>query len=246
MRGLFIGGTDTGVGKTALAAVLLTAGRLAGSNWIAAKPIQTGVRPPGRRPRRPVGDLALVARAADWHPAAEWMPHLQPYILPSPSSPHRAAELAGVRIELPRIVLGLRHMAGWADGMIVEGAGGLLVPINRRQTMLDLIAELGLPVVLAIRPGLGTLNHTLLSADALVRRKIRLLGCVAVKSTPGSWTPLMLHNLDTLRRRGVPVLGRLPYMRGFARAPRAAVLRALRLPILHWVPSLLAGAAGRD
>lgn len=242
MRGLFISGTDTGVGKTALMAVLLTAGRLAGVNWMAAKPVQTGVRPLRGRPSRPVGDLAFVTRAAGWHPAAEWLPHLQPYVLPSRSSPHRAAELAGVRIRLSRIVRGLCLMSRFADGLIVEGAGGLLVPLDRSRTMLDLIAESGLPVLLAIRPGLGTLNHTLLSAEALARRDLRLLGCVAVKSTPGSWTPLMLHNLDTLRQRGVPVLGRLPYMCRFARAPRATVLRVLRLPMLRWVYPLLACA----
>ncbi len=245
LRGLFISGTDTGVGKTALTSVLLAAARSCGGNWIAAKPVQTGVHPCTSPRRRPLGDLALAARAAGWHPPLEWLEHLQPYVLPSPSSPHRAAELAGQRIDLVRILRGLRIVGRAADGLLVEGAGGLLVPLNERHTMLDLVARLGLPVVLAIRPGLGTLNHTFLSCEALWRRRIRLIGCVAVMCRSERWTALMQHNLRTLRQSGVPVLGRLPYLADWARHPRAAVLRALRSPVLRWVCPLLAGIVRR-
>lgn len=239
MRGLFISGTDTGVGKTVLMAVLLTAARTWLGNWFAAKPVQTGVRPPRGPRRRPVGDLAIVARAAGWAPPAHWIPCLQVYVFTSPSSPHRAAELAGKHISLRRMVDSLSSVAEHAHGLLVEGAGGLFVPLDRRHLMLDLIREVGLPVVLAIRPGLGTLNHTLLSCEALERRNIPLAGCVAVQSLPGRWTPLMGHNLETLKQRGVPVLGRVPYLSGFEQSPRRAIQRALRLPTLRWVRRML-------
>ncbi|MCX7817761.1 MAG: dethiobiotin synthase [Kiritimatiellae bacterium] len=238
-RGIFVSGTDTGVGKTTLTAVLLAAARLAGQNWVAAKPVQTGVRPPSGKLRRPVGDLARVARAAAWRPSPAVLTGLLQHVFTPPCSPHRAAELAGRRLSAAVIARRLRRSARGADGLLVEGAGGLYVPLNNRETMLDLIAHLELPVLLAIRPGLGTLNHTLLSCAALRAHGIPLLGCVAVQSSAGHWTSLMRHNLDTLRRRGVPVLGRLPFLPNFARAPRTAVLRALRSPSLCWVWTLL-------
>jgi dethiobiotin synthetase len=151
----FVTGTDTDVGKTIVSALLTIA--LDGTYW---KPIQSG------RDERGQTDSD---RLRGW--GARVVP--ERFCLSQPLSPHLAAERDGVRIELadfelPRV-----------DGpLIVEGAGGLLVPVNDRHLMIDLIGHLGLPVVLVARSGLGTINHTLLSIGALRRWGVPILGVV--------------------------------------------------------------------
>ena len=158
MRGLFVTGTDTNVGKTVVAA-MLAAGWRDASYW---KPIQCGVRPSTDRRR--------VARWAGL-PPSRLLP--EAYCLALPASPHVAAAAENVRIERRR--LALRRQPG---PVIVEGAGGVLVPLNTRHTMLDLMVWLGLPVVLVARTQLGTINHTLLSLQALRRRGVPVAGLV--------------------------------------------------------------------
>lgn len=158
-QGVFVAGTDTGIGKTLTAAVL-TAG-LAAEYW---KPIQCGLDG-GTDRSWVVRKTALPENR--FHPEA--------YLLKHPLSPHAAARLEGIHINLDTI-----NAPGPSDGrrLIVEGAGGLLVPLNDRYYMTDLIKKLGFPVILAARSGLGTLNHTLLSLRELERNRIEVLGVV--------------------------------------------------------------------
>ena len=158
-KGLFVTGTDTGIGKTVTAAVL-TAG-LKAEYW---KPIQCGLDE-GTDRNWVVRKTALPENR--FHPEA--------YLLKHPLSPHAAARLEGIHIDLasikaPRPLQGRR--------LIVEGAGGLLVPLNDQYTMIDLIKKLGFPVILTAGSGLGTINHTLLSLRELERNRIEVLGVV--------------------------------------------------------------------
>ena len=153
MRGLFVTGTDTGVGKTVLSAALML--RYPGACYW--KPIQTGLE----------SDTAEVRRLSGGRVLDEGIR------LPEPVSPHLAARRAGVTIELPR-----REDDGAV--YIVEGAGGVLVPVNDSQTMADLMVLLGLPVVVAARTTLGTINHTLLTLEALRARSIKIGGVVMI------------------------------------------------------------------
>ncbi|OQW94700.1 MAG: dethiobiotin synthase [Verrucomicrobia bacterium A1] len=237
MRSFFITGTDTGVGKTALTATLLAAARKAGIDAIPMKPIQTGVR----RIAGLAGDIDVVARAASWHPVPGETQLLCPYRFAPACSPHLAAVRAGEAIRMDRLEGSLRKLLQFHDSVLVEGAGGVSVPIGGRRTMLDLMAAMGLPVLVAARAGLGTLNHTMLTCAAVRKRGVELAGVVMVQSGRGPWTPLMQDNLETLRRFGIPVLGRLPFMPGFARAPRPAVQRVLQDPAVAWTASLLRG-----
>jgi dethiobiotin synthetase len=151
----FVTGTDTDVGKTIVSALLTIA--LDGTYW---KPIQSGRDERGQTDSdrlRSFGCRVLPER----------------YCLGQPLSPHLAARLDGVEIELADFEL--PRVEG---SLIVEGAGGLLVPVNDRHLMIDLIGHLGLPVVLVARSGLGTINHTLLSIGALRRWGIPILGVV--------------------------------------------------------------------
>jgi dethiobiotin synthetase len=153
VRGLFVTGTDTGVGKTVLSAALMLRYPEA-CYW---KPIQTG----------PDDDTAEVRRLSGGQVVQEGIR------LPDPVSPHLAARLAGVTIELP---------SRDSDGAvyIVEGAGGVLVPVNDSQTMIDLMVLLSLPVIVAARTMLGTINHTLLTIEALRARALRVAGVVMI------------------------------------------------------------------
>ncbi|OZI58047.1 dethiobiotin synthase [Bordetella genomosp. 1] len=156
--GVFVTGTDTGVGKTLVSAVLTRAWEA--SYW---KPLQTGL---ADEP----GDTATVRALACLDDSRVLAPA---YALQAPLAPWAAAPLEGVTIDMARLTLPQTGRA-----LVVEGAGGLLVPIDDTSTMLDLIARLGLPVVLAARSGLGTINHTLLSLAALRARGIPVAGVV--------------------------------------------------------------------
>ncbi|AUL49236.1 dethiobiotin synthase [Bordetella trematum] len=157
-QGVFVTGTDTGVGKTLVSAVLARAWQA--HYW---KPLQTGL---ADEP----GDSATVAELAQLPPARR---HDPAYALQAPLSPWAAAPLEQVRIDPRRLVPPV------VDGpLVIEGAGGLYVPIDDTHMMLDYIAALGMPVVLAARSGLGTINHTLLSLQALRQREIPVLGVV--------------------------------------------------------------------
>ena len=157
MRGLFVTGTDTGVGKTVLSAALMLRFRSA-CYW---KPIQTGTDDDTAEVQRLSGGRVLD----------------QGVRLPDPVSPHLAARRAGVKIDLESL-LPSRDNDGAA--YIVEGAGGVLVPVNDSQMMIDLMALLGLPVIVAARTTLGTINHTLLTLEALRARALYIAGVVMI------------------------------------------------------------------
>lgn len=157
----FVTGTDTGIGKTVVSALLCAA--LDAYYW---KPIQTGTREGT--------DRRTVERLAE-RPRAKLLPEI--YRFAPPVSPHLAAERAGVRIELQEIRM---PEIGVRENLIVEGAGGALVPINETQLMTDLMKHLGLPVILVARTALGTINHTLLSLAALRSARLNVRGVVMV------------------------------------------------------------------
>lgn len=155
---IFVTGTDTGIGKTVVSAVLTKA--LNASYW---KPIQAGLEEET--------DTEFVKRTTE-------LPDTQikeeRYKLHTPMSPHAAAEIDGVSIDIENF-----EMPGYStSNLVVEGAGGLMVPINNRNMIIDLISYLELPVILVARSTLGTLNHTFLSLEALRKRNIPILGVV--------------------------------------------------------------------
>lgn len=183
MNVIVVTGTDTDVGKTVFAAALT--GALGASYW---KPVQAGTDDGTDRQR--------VARLAGLAPE-RILP--EAYALATPCSPHRAAEIDGVTIDLDRLAL------PQVDGpLVVEGAGGVLVPIVGQTTFGDLFARWQRPVVLVARTALGTINHSLLSIEALRARGVPLLGVAFIgDSVPDSEETIV--RLGNTRR-----LGRLP------------------------------------
>lgn len=180
---LVVCGTDTDVGKTVVSALLVQG--LGAHYW---KPVQSGMEGGG--------DTGRVQQLLGLPPERVWP---EAYRLTAPVSPHWAAERDGVSIDPARLAL----PAG--DGpLVVETAGGLLVPLRRNWLQIEQIAVWGLPVLLVARSGLGTLNHTLLSLEALSRRSIPVLGLV-LNGDPHPDNPRTLEALG-----GVPVLAELP------------------------------------
>ena len=214
---LFITGTDTGVGKTVLAASLLAAARGAGVRAAPMKPIQTGCTPDGADLRAP--DLDFCLRASGMRIRETVYRDMAPHCYEPACSPHLAAREAGQDIELEPILAAFRRLSADHDCILVEGAGGVLVPISDSLTMLDLMQAFDLPVVLAARTGLGTLNHTLLSLHALRHAAVRVAGVVLVESAATNWGDIETDNRRTLEARGeAPVLGVLPYVEGIETA----------------------------
>ncbi|BAV50072.1 dithiobiotin synthetase [Mesorhizobium loti] len=182
---IVITGTDTGIGKTVFSAGL--AGFL---NGFYSKPVQSGLD--GET------DSEVVARLAGL-PPGRVLPEV--YRLKEPLSPHRSAELDGVAIDVAR--LSLPDLPG---PLVIEGAGGLMVPLNRRTKFIDIFAQWRVPVILCARTKLGTINHTLLSIEALRARSIPLIGIAFIGDEVA----------DTQRTivefSGVRQLGRLPHI----------------------------------
>ena len=182
---IVITGTDTGIGKTVFSAGL--AGLLDGFYW---KPVQSGLDEET--------DSEVVERLAGL-PPGRVLPEV--YRLKEPLSPHRSAELDGVAIDVAE--LSLPDLPG---PIVIEGAGGLMVPLNRRTKFIDIFAQWRVPVILCARTKLGTINHTLLSIEALRARSIPLIGIAFIGDEVA----------DTQRTivefSGVRQLGRLPLL----------------------------------
>ena len=172
MAGLFITGTDTGVGKTFVARGIASALRARGRRVGVLKPIETGCG--GALDRRPADALALRAAAGSNLP----LDRICPYRLDAPLAPDVAARLENVRIDPARIAAAFRALEQDHDVTLVEGAGGLLVPILDRYSMADLARDLGLPLLVVVDSKLGAINHTLLTLEAAAARSLTARGYV--------------------------------------------------------------------
>ena len=198
MSAVIVTGTDTEIGKTIFSAVLT--GALGASYW---KPVQAGTDAEGH------GDAETVASLS----GCPVLPSA--YRLRTPCSPHRAAEIDGVTIERERLAL------PQVDGpLVVEGAGGVLVPVTRQMLFADLFAHWGRPVVLVARTALGTINHSLLSIEALRARGVPILGVAFVgEAVEDSEATIAAIG-------GVKRLGRLPRLATLTRETLAEAFAA--------------------
>lgn len=200
MRGLFVTGTDTEVGKSVLAASVCAALRARGERVAAFKPVVTGLDdPPGRWPP----DHELLAAATGGDPGA-----VAPYRFGPPLSPHYAAELAGRAVE-PGGLLEQARAAGRDATLVCEGVGGLMVPLGNDYLVRDLAVDLALAVVIAARTGLGTINHTLLTIEAARAAGLSVAG-VVMTPWPTDPQPIERSNRATVERLGGVRVSGLP------------------------------------
>jgi len=196
MHGFFITGTDTDVGKTLVSAWLAT--HLGASYW---KPIQAGTEP--------TIDSATVQALAELPSERVWP---EVYLLPEPIAPHEAARRAGITLDMAKL-----RMPEHQGLVVVEGAGGLMVPITDKAYMIDLAGQLDLPIILVARSTLGTINHTLLSIEAIRRRGLPLAGVVV----SGPQTP---HNRAAIERYGqIQIIAEIPWLKTINRSVLKAI-----------------------
>jgi dethiobiotin synthetase len=170
VKGLFVTGTDTGVGKTRVAVALIHALRAQNLRVAAMKPVSAGSAPGGLNE-----DVVALLQAAN---VAADVRDVNPYAFVPAIAPHIAAQQAGVRIDLEIIAAAYSRLAAVADVVVVEGAGGWRVPLNEREDMAALAQRLGLPVVLVVGLRLGCLNHALLTAESIAHRRLPWAGWV--------------------------------------------------------------------
>jgi dethiobiotin synthetase len=218
LRGVFVTGTGTEVGKSVVAASICAA--LAQGERVAAfKPAVTGLE---EEPGEFGPDHELLASVAS---AGQTPEEVAPYRFGPPVSPHLAAELAGVTIEPTELVATARAH----EPVVCEGVGGLLVPITPGYLVRDLAVDLALPVVIAARPGLGTINHTLLTVEAARAAGLRV---ASVVMTPWLEEPTAMERSN---RATIEQLGRVP-VSGLARTTRAELATAgAGLPLDDWL-----------
>ena len=227
MRGLFVTGTDTGVGKTVVAGAIAAALRADGERVAAYKPVVTGLDEPAEPgwPR----DHELLAAAAGTRPEA-----VAPYTFGPPVSPHLAAELAGTALALDDMVTAASAAIAeaHAEVLVAEGVGGLLVPLTEEASVRDLAEALRLPVVIAARPGLGTISHTLLTLEAARAAGLRV---AAVVLTPWPEAPSVMEesNRATIGRLGRVEVATLPPLADGS--PAALAAGGAALPVAAWL-----------
>ena len=246
MRGLFVTGTDTGVGKSILAAAICAALVKGGERIAAFKPVVTGVgQPPEAEP--PYAWLADAERPEEEPPAHDapdaWPPdhellaaqtgqrpdRVAPYTFGAPVSPHLAAELAGVALEPATMVAAARAAGSGADALVCEGVGGLMVPLSPGYLVRDLAVDLGLPMVIAARPGLGTINHTLLTVEAARASALTVAG-VVMTPWPAEPDVIPASNRVTVERLAGVSVSTLPVIR-----PEDLSKAGAALPLARWL-----------
>ncbi|MEK6277718.1 MAG: dethiobiotin synthase [Actinomycetota bacterium] len=200
MLGTFVTGTGTDVGKTVVAATIAHGLAAEGRRVAVFKPAVTGLDEGGEP------DHALLRRAAG---STQGDGQIAPYRYGPPASPHLAAELAGERIEPARLLAAARDAAAGADAIVCEGVGGLLVPLTLGYLVRDLARDLALPLVVAAPPGLGTINHTLLTLEA-ARAVGMEVESVVLTPWPRHPGEVERSNLEAVERLGGVPVERLP------------------------------------
>jgi dethiobiotin synthetase len=223
-RGVFVTGTDTEVGKTVLASVIAATLAARGERVSVFKPAVTGLdeQDMGADHER------LVSAARSTQSPEE----VSPYRFGPPVSPHLAAAAVGAQVDPERLLRSAAQAAAAGDVLVAEGVGGLLVPLSRSYLVRDLAADLGMPVVIAARPGLGTINHTLMTIECARAAGLRV---AAVVLTPWPAMPREMErsNRDTIADLGAVEVETLP----------ALALRSLgpqpHLPLERWLTTSL-------
>jgi dethiobiotin synthetase len=200
--GVFVTGTGTEVGKTVVAAAIARTLAAEGKRVAVFKPAVTGLEEEGET------DHALLRRASGSEQSDE---EIAPYRYQPPASPHLAAALTGEEIDPERLRQAARDAAANADAIVCEGVGGLLVPLSPTYLVRDLAADLGYPLVLVASPGLGTINHTLLTLESARAAGLEV-AAVVLNPWPEKPTEIERDNREIIAELGEPRVETLPYL----------------------------------
>jgi dethiobiotin synthetase len=231
MGGFFITGTDTGVGKTVITAALIQAIRILGLKVCGMKPIETGcliseceVRGSGFGVHSPEAealrlkdrvlipsDGMFLKKMADMDDSIDLV---TPIRLANPLAPLPASEIEDIPVDIEKIRKAYAELSEKYGVVVAEGIGGLLVPLKRDYFVLDLARDFGLPIIVVSRPGLGTINHTMLTASYAIKEGIAVAGIIINYSQPPEGTPAEKTNPEVIKRISpVPIIGIFPYLK---------------------------------
>ena len=208
-QGVFITGTDTGVGKTLVTAGIAQSLRSLKWNIGVMKPIVTGFNPSEKEPV-PQDTKYLIQTSESSDP----LTLITPYIFETPASPYRAAQLENKNIDMRRIIRSFNKLKQNHDFLLVEGIGGLLVPITRKALVIDLVISLNLPIIIVSRLTLGTINHSLLTIHLAQSRKIPIIGVIynqthkVINSPTEASNPMIVSSFSNTRN-----LGTIPFLK---------------------------------
>ncbi|MBI4823310.1 MAG: dethiobiotin synthase [Nitrospirae bacterium] len=207
-RGFFITGTDTGVGKTVIAGLIIRALSILGFKTAGMKPVETGcIR---QKDVLIPSDGTFLKNVSHMD---EGINHIVPYCLEAPLAPMTASEMEGIDISPEKIKGAFDELKRRYDAVVVEGIGGLLVPLKKDYFVLDMIKDMGLPLIVVTRPSLGTINHTLLTVRYAKMEGIEIAGIIINYSSPSQGTQAeetSPHVISVLSP--VPVIGIIPHL----------------------------------
>jgi len=218
-KGFFITGTDTGVGKTIISAALIKAIQTLGLKSCGMKPIETGCKQTENRK----GTDSLIpsdgAFLREITGTDESIDLITPVRFENPLAPLPASEIEDKPIDLDKIKTAYRELSSRYDVIIVEGIGGLLVPIKREYFVIDLAKDFGFPIIVVSKPGLGTINHTMLTVNYAIKEGLDVAGIIINYTRPPEKTLAEVTNPDIIRQiSSVPLLGVFPFLKDFESA----------------------------
>lgn len=229
IKGFFITGTDTEVGKTIIAGAFIRALFMLGFKAGGMKPVETGCQRQGGVPLP--SDGTFLKEMAHME---EDVTHLTPYALETPLAPLAASEAEDIPIEKDVIMKEFDYLSERYEALVVEGTGGLMVPITEKYFVLDMARELGLPLIIVSRPGLGMLNHSMLTTRYAIKEGMKIAGIVINHSYLAEPDLAEQTNPNILKKISpVPILGIFPYLKD--RSPEGidkAVMKSFNLPLI--------------
>lgn len=207
LNGYFVTGTDTEVGKTLISGALILKLREQGINAIGFKPVVAGTYQDatGKSLNEDVETLRIASNLGSNEL------NLCPYVLDQPAAPHLVAARQSLKLEMSVMAEAFQNIQNQADCVVVEGAGGLLIPLNDQKDLSDFAKEIHLPIILVVGMKLGCINHALLTYEAIKARNLNIAGWIA--NTLYTEMPLLQENLQTLKTRmTTPFLGLIPVL----------------------------------
>lgn len=238
-NGFFITGTDTGVGKTIITAALVKAAQHLGFKAMGMKPIETGCRKTVcSRQHTEYRNNFLIPLDGKFlreiSGTEESLDLITPVRFENPLAPMPASEMEGISIDIRAITDAFAALAHIYNVLIIEGVGGILVPITKDYSVLDMAKDFGLPVIVVTRPGLGTINHTLLTVKCALNEGLTVAGVIINNSRPAEGTIAEQTNPEVLEKIcPVPILGIFPYLTNLEHTTiKEAALANLKLEMI--------------
>jgi dethiobiotin synthetase len=234
-KGFFVTGTDTGVGKTIITAALIKAAHILGFKACGMKPIETGCK----RVENIEGNNSLIPTDGTFlreiTGTGESIDLITPIRFENPLAPLPASEIEDKPIDLDKIKKAYKTLSNRYDVVIVEGIGGLLVPIKRGHFVIDLAKDFGLPIIVVSNPSLGTINHTMLTVNYAINKGLDVAGIIINHNRTSEGTLAENTNPDIIRRLSpVPVIGIFPYLKELeSRTIERGVVKSLNLEIIR-------------